>query len=93
MQVADQAVTDLFLLFLRVYGGNTNAPDKILEPGIAAQRVQSEIHPDPGYSSGSLEEGLLHGLDSLFVFPQFGIGIGHEEPANIVFLGLLQCFG
>ena len=84
---------DLFLLLLRACGGNTKAPDKILKPGIASKRVQSEIHPDPGYSSGSLEEGLLHGLDSLLVLPQFGIGISYDETADIVFLGLLQCFG
>jgi len=87
------STAELFLLLLLTCGGNTNAPDKILKPGIASKRVQSEIHPDPGYSSRSLKKGLLHGLDSFLVFPQFGIGIGHDEPADIVFLGLLQRFG
>jgi hypothetical protein len=39
--------------------GNSDAADKIQEPGIAAKRVHSGIHPDPRYSSRTLKVRLL----------------------------------
>jgi hypothetical protein len=39
--------------------GNSDTADNILKPWIAAEWVQSGIHPDPGHSSRALKDALL----------------------------------
>jgi hypothetical protein len=41
-----------------------DAVDEILKFRIAAERVESGIHPDPRHSSGALQETLLQGIQS-----------------------------
>ena len=69
---------------------DADTADKILKPGIASEGVESGIHPDPGDSSGSLKESLLHGLKSFFLFSEVRVGIRDNETADVFFLGLLQ---
>ena len=47
--------------------GDSDAANQILKSWIAAQRIESGIHPDPWYSSGSLQERLLQRFKRLFV--------------------------
>ena len=44
------------------------AADHVLKPRIAAQRIESGIHPDPRYSSGALQESLLKGIEGFLFF-------------------------
>jgi hypothetical protein len=48
--------------------GNSGAADEILKSWVAPQRVESGIHPDPWYSSGTLQKRLLQRLKSFFFF-------------------------
>lgn len=69
---------------------NAGAAGQILKSGIAPQRIESGIHPDPRYSSRVLQEGLLERIEGLLFFAKLRIRSRHEEPADVAFLGHFQ---
>ena len=71
--------------------GNSDAANKILKSGVASERFESGVHPDPWYSSGALEEGLLQRLKGLFILAQFGVSGCDYKTADVVFFRLFQC--
>src|SRR5690242_18634577 len=62
---------------------NAGTADQVLKSWIAAERVESGIHPDPRYSGGSLQERLLERVEGLLFLAELGIGSCNEEPANV----------
>jgi hypothetical protein len=69
---------------------NANAADQILKPGVATERIESGIHPDPRYSSRALEVGFLERSKGLFSLAHLGIDRSNDKAADVTLLGLLQ---
>ena len=64
--------------------------DHILKPRIASQRIEPGIHPDPRYSSGSLQESLLERIESFLLFAKLRIRSRNKETADVSFFSHIQ---